>query len=338
MRVKRNKKNKWRKDQWGRIARITVAICLICFVVVSAARLGAEDTVYGTDQRFKDLPISHWAYSSIGKMCDGGIVKGYPDQNFRPDKPVSYGEYIKMATVIMDGKDAGNGTGDNWAGNYYRKGLSNGFYTDFDIPVIKLNWQMTRGDMALVISGLLGNEIVENYDQVAGKITDVNPKTKHEYEIVKAYATGILEGYPDGTFRPEGTLNRAEAATSLYRIVQKKTHQDIGNVTGNRDFYWKEDWIDTEKYKIISSNAAGLKIRVPWNGRLASFDHNMVGFIYLIKNGQIVEYCRSIPAETYITSGSHSQLETIDYIMCIPSKHGAQREILLVENPFRRQV
>lgn len=397
------KKKSGIKKRTLQMAGIAAAIWLLSYATVGAVQLGPEHTSqqslenisFGASQRFTDLPVSHWAYSSIGKMCDSGIVKGYLDQSFKPEKPVTYGEYIKMATVILDGKDVGNGTGvlngsdvgngsdvvngtkGNWAVNYYRKGLENSFYTEYDIPDVKLNWQMNRGDMALVISGLLGNEVVENYDQVAGVITDVTSKTKHEYEIVKAYAVGILEGYPDGTFRPEGTLNRAEAVASLYRIIEKKaakniageqapksmsgeqTPKRIAGVVENMAEYWKEDWTEdwtegwtealtegwadsrnykSENYKVVSPDTVGLKIRVPWNGRLAGFDHTMVGFIYLIRDGRIIEYCRSIPAETFITSGSHYELDTIDYIMCIPSKHGIQKTILLVENPFRRQV
>jgi len=347
MRKKQTTKNQGKENQTTKqgikkrmfqMAGIAAAIWLAFFAAAGTVQLGPENTAYGASQRFKDLPASHWAYSSIGKMCDSGIVEGYPDLSFKPEKPVTYGEFIKMATVIMDGKDAGIGTGENWAVNYYRKGLVNGFYTDYDIPEAKLKWQMTRGDMALVISGLLGNERVENYDQVAGSITDVNSKTRHEHEIVKAYAMGILEGYPDGTFRPEGTLNRGETAASLHRIVQKKAEQSIANVVDNRENFRKKDWGETEKYEMVSPEAAGLKVRVPWNGRMAGFDHNMVGFIYLIRNGQIIEYCRSIPAETFVTSGSHYELETIDYIMCIPSRHSMQKTILLVEDPFRRQV
>src|SRR5665647_1663870 len=387
---KENQANENQKKKLGakkrtlQMAGITLAIWLLSYSTAGAIQLGPErtslgpsrpvisqqalentsfgtaqqtleNTSSGVGQRFKDLPVSHWAWRPIDKMCDSGIAKGYPDQSFKPEKPVSYGEYIKMATVIMDGKDAGNGSGENWAAKYYRKGLENSFYTEYDIPDVKLNWQMTRGDMALIISGLLEEEMVENYNQVAGSITDINSKTKHEYEIVKAYAMGILEGYPDGTFRPEGTRSRAEAAASLYRIIQKQAPKSISGeqvpksisgVAGNMAEYWKEDWIegwaessaDLENYKIVSPEEVGLKIRVPWNGRLAGFDHTMVGFIYLIKDNHIIEYCRSIPAETFITSGSHYELDTIDYIMCVPSKHGEQKKILLVENPFRRQV
>src|SRR5665648_212595 len=353
---KNQKKKLGDKKRAFKMAGIALTIWLLSFASVGAVQPGPERTSLGAGQRFTDLPVSHWAWRPIDKMCDSGIVKGYPDQSFRPEKPVTYGEYIKMATVILDGKDAGNGsdwgngTGKNWAVNYYKKGLENSFYTEYDIPDVKLNWQMTRGDMALIISGLLGKEMIENYEQTAGNITDIDSKTRHAYEIVKAYANGVLEGYPDGTFRPEETLNRAEAAASLYRIIQKQAPKSISGVAENMAEYWKEDWtevwkegwsddwIDSENYKVVSPGAVGLKVRVPWNGRLAGFDHTMVGFIYLIRDDRIIEYCRSIPAETFITSGSHYELETIDYIMCIPSKHGIQKKILLVENPFRRQV
>ncbi|HZK87893.1 MAG TPA: S-layer homology domain-containing protein, partial [Anaerovoracaceae bacterium] len=313
------KKKSGAKKRTFQIAGIALAIWLLSGAIqlgpestsYGAVQLGPESTSFSASQRFKDLPVSHWAWMPIDKMYDSGIVKGYPDQNFKPEKPVTYGEYIKMATIILNGKDAGNeldtgnGSGENWAAKYYKKGLENSFYTEYDIPDVKLNWQMTRGDMALIISGLLEEEMVENYNQVAGSITDINSKTKHEYEIVKAYAMGILEGYPDGTFRPDGTLSRAEAAASLYRIIQKQAPKSISGeqvpksisgVAGNMAEYWKEDWIegwaessaDLENYKIVSPEEVELKIRVSWNGRLAGFDHTMVGFIYLIKDNHII--------------------------------------------------
>ena len=320
------------------IKRIVKAIGIGMVILICASQIGPERTVCADSQLFSDLPAQHWALSSIKEMCSIGILKGYPDQSFRPEKPVTYGEYIKMASIILDGKDASNETKGNWALKYYKKGLENSFYTEYDIPNAKLNWQISRGDMALIICGLLEKEKVENFNVVEGSIPDIDEKTKHEYEIVKAYAAGILEGYSDGTFRPEETLSRAEAAASLFRIIQKKTEKSIFDIAGNMEEYRKSDWLETENYIAITPENAGLKIRVPWNGRLAGFDHTMIGFIYLIKDNQIIEYCRSIPAETFITSGSHFRLDTIDYIMCIPSKHGIQKSLLLIKNPFGKQV
>jgi hypothetical protein len=47
----------------------------------------------------------------------------------------------------------------------------------------------------------------------------VGPETAYEYDITKAYAEGLVTGYPDGTFGPEETLSRAEAAAVIHRLI-----------------------------------------------------------------------------------------------------------------------
>ena len=62
---------------------------------------------------------------------------------------------------------------------------------------------------------------IKNYDEIQKGITDVTYQTEHEYDITKAYATGILTGYTDNTFKPDETLSRAESATVIYRLVDE---------------------------------------------------------------------------------------------------------------------
>jgi hypothetical protein len=42
---------------------------------------------------------------------------------------------------------------------------------------------------------------------------------KAEAEVKKAVSLGIVTGYPDGTFRPEGSVTRAEFASMLMRVI-----------------------------------------------------------------------------------------------------------------------
>jgi hypothetical protein len=239
--------------------------------------------------------------------------------------------------VILDGKDPGNSPGKDWARQYYEKLKKRGFYTEFDIPEVKLNWRITRGDMALIISGLMADEKIEAFENVSKTISDVDLETSNQYEIVKAYSLGILKGYPDGTFRPEGTLTRGEAAAALARSMTKRGMESIFGLITNMEDYRKEDWIESDQYKFVTPEQVKMTLRVPWNGRVAGFDHTMVGFIYLVKDHKIIEYCRSIPAETFITSASHFKLNEFDHIMSIPSKHGTKTHILMVKNPFSGQ-
>ena len=47
---------------------------------------------------------------------------------------------------------------------------------------------------------------------------DIDERQPYSYEVLTAYEAGLLAGYPDGTFRPEGYLTRAEAATVIYKL------------------------------------------------------------------------------------------------------------------------
>jgi hypothetical protein len=45
-------------------------------------------------------------------------------------------------------------------------------------------------------------------------------------EIDLAYAKGIIQGYSDGTFRPDQTITRAEAMTIMNRLLNRNPHEE----------------------------------------------------------------------------------------------------------------
>lgn len=53
-----------------------------------------------------------------------------------------------------------------------------------------------------------------------GTFSDVGPDFVHAEAIEAASAAGIVEGYDDGTFRPQQALNRAQAASMLVRAFE----------------------------------------------------------------------------------------------------------------------
>lgn len=54
---------------------------------------------------FSDVPAEHWAAGYIGAFAKLGILSGYSDGTFKPDKEISYDELFKI-TVLMMGIDA----------------------------------------------------------------------------------------------------------------------------------------------------------------------------------------------------------------------------------------
>lgn len=48
------------------------------------------------DTGFSDVPKDHWAYDAISLACSKGIMAGYADNSFRPQKNVQKYEAILM--------------------------------------------------------------------------------------------------------------------------------------------------------------------------------------------------------------------------------------------------
>ncbi len=55
----------------------------------------------GVPVSFNDIQ-NHWAKADIEKVAAAGLMKGYADNNFRPEKPVTRAELAAVASRLMD--------------------------------------------------------------------------------------------------------------------------------------------------------------------------------------------------------------------------------------------
>lgn len=89
-----------------------------------------KDYVYA-EQSFSDVPQDHWAFAYVEAGKDLGIVNGYPDGTFKPDRKVKFEELCKML-VAAKGESPAAGT---WPLNYVRKALDLGFFNGIEDEV-----------------------------------------------------------------------------------------------------------------------------------------------------------------------------------------------------------
>lgn len=341
-----------------------IGLALSCLIVLSSTA-----AVYGAE--YTDIKSNHWAYEAVKAVSDQAIIKGYPDKSFKPNHTVTYGEFIKMALIAGSGEDAGNAASGHWAANYYYKALDLEYFSSWDIDKSQLGSPIPRGDMALIISSVLGDYDIDNYDEIQNGIQDVTYQTRHEYDIIKSYAAGVLTGYTDSTFRPDKTLSRAESAAVIHRLVDASKRilpvvvveaATAGAITsGSAVTYPTSGLLDmskltpektvavsvhfTDRYELYTDASEwDMKLYRAWDGSLGAFDHTMKGFIYLIKKGEIIEYCATTPMfnlnNEYLgfqRSAFHCDISTIDYIICVPSNAKSEGEdrIIAVVNPFK---
>ena len=194
---------------------ILVLIMSIALVLTNVTPSLAAETF------FQDIPTSHWAHSNVGQMVDKGIIVGYPDGTFKPDKKVTYGEFIKMAIVGITGQGLEMGSGGkHWAYNYYMKGIELGLYTSTQIPERNLDREIIRADMSLIAANAVEGTVSSSDSAIIeGYVLDMFKSTNRKNAVIKAYFLGILAGYPDQTFRPDQGLTRAESAAVIDRII-----------------------------------------------------------------------------------------------------------------------
>jgi hypothetical protein len=334
--------------------KIIVLILSVSMVTASAF------TAYAAD--FSDVKQGNWAYEAVSAMSAKAVLSGYPDGSFKPGNTVTYGEFIKMALIAATGEDEGNSTSGNWAENYYSKAKELDYYTEYDINENSLSRQITRAHMALIISSILGDVKIDQYDEIQKGITDITFKTAYEYDITKAYATGILTGYTDQTFKPEKTLSRAEAATVIYRLVDESKRVVPGTaseteipkavnqknidemITNLRSFYgstggFDDDLAEAETYEINENyEKYGITLHENNGTRWIQFPAEMVteiGRLYFIKGNEVIDLLRmGYGSGRVVTAGYDSDIDitTVDYIASLD----IYDHITFIVNPFKQ--
>lgn len=180
-------------------------------------------------QTFTDVPQSHWAFGYIGEMVDRGVLDGYMDGKFYPEKNVSRAEFAKIMTTAagLSVDYAYNvgyvDVGTHWAApyistaSYYLSGFtSNGSYyyypdsaalrEDIAVALVKLKGYSTHGyDLSLL------RTMFTDYESIS--------RSARPYVAI-AIEKGLISGYDDSTFRGQQGITRAEAATLLWRAYQ----------------------------------------------------------------------------------------------------------------------
>lgn len=134
-------------------------------VFVSRAMAGGDENVPagGGAATFADVPIGHWAYEYIDYAVTHGVVQGYADGLYRPERDVDRGQmavYVAramewvsisddMATAPELFPDVPAGF---WAGSAIEECLANGVVEGYDDGLYRPSATVTRDQMAAYVA------------------------------------------------------------------------------------------------------------------------------------------------------------------------------------------
>lgn len=184
--------------------------------VINEVEEAAEKSV----ETFNDV-IGHWAAAHINKMVEIGAISGYADGTFKPNNNITRAEFA-TALVKALGLEVKSGkvfadTENHWAKDYISTAYANGILSGYDETTFGTNDFITREQMAVMVvkAASLENTTVQN------KFADDRDISSWAKEAVNtAGNNGIINGYPDNTFKPQNNATRAEAVTAIVKIIQ----------------------------------------------------------------------------------------------------------------------
>jgi len=173
--------------------------CIILFQLLSVVAVNAAST------NFSDVSSNYWASSAIQEAYSNGIVNGYSDKTFRPNKEVNQAEFLQMLynTYKEQFEDYNSYADLSWYERLYK-------VVHTALPYVTLQEgnptqnKYTRGDLAVTVYEAVN-------DSRASEYTAVN------YLLTEGLSSGKTSATYDG-YKPGDTLTRAEAVVFLSKL------------------------------------------------------------------------------------------------------------------------
>ena len=136
-------------------------------------------------------------------MAAAGVIDGYPDGSFRPRETLTWAQAMKL--LLCAHGDLTNVTGSAWAETAMSKASELGLCDALQ-------------DGAAAISRLDFCRAAAKLFAVQGT-ADAFPDCD-DASVRALAASGVIAGYPDGTFGPDKTINRAEIAKIICELTK----------------------------------------------------------------------------------------------------------------------
>lgn len=185
---------------------------------------------------FTDVPKDAWYHDYVYDLVYRGVVNGMTATTYEPEGKLTRAQFVKLLACSLEeaetlktyeGQHPFTDSEGHWAETYIAwakdKGIVEGVSaTEFDPEA-----PITREQMATIFGRYALKQGIELPKDAAPaeSFPDADKISEYAREFVELMRiAGILNGYEDGTFRPQGNATRAEAAKlfSLFLSITDK--------------------------------------------------------------------------------------------------------------------
>lgn len=193
----------------------------------------------------------------LNKTDHFAYVIGYPDGTVHPNGQITRAEvatifFRLLKDEVRDGAfTTSNSYSDVAYGKWYNNPISTmsalSIITGYPDGTFKPNKPITRAEFAAIAA---------RFDETqSGKSATFSDVIGHwaAKEIGIAYYNDWIKGYPDGTFKPDQNITRAEAMTLINRVLERKPESPADLLTNMNK--WTDN-MDTSKWYYLDVQEA----------------------------------------------------------------------------------
>lgn len=215
-----------------------------------------NETLSSTTTNFTDVASDFWGKDAIVKANRMGFIAGFPDVTFRPKDNLTR---VQALVSLASGLKLSDGDAAT-LGYYTDRAQIPSYATDavaiatekgmvVNYPNVKeLNpmREITRAEVAAIIyQGLvvkgLANAITSSHivasDVKSEPLSDIAGHWAEPF-ILGLYNAGAVGGYPDGTFKPDDKMTRAQYAALLTKALNPPVKRDAATFKDVPEDFW----------------------------------------------------------------------------------------------------
>jgi uncharacterized protein YkwD len=169
---------------------------------------------------FYDVLLTDYFYGGVGFLFCRGAASGYPDGTFHPGAPTTRAQFSKMAAVanswplITPSQPSFTDVPRTHAFfTYIETAKSRGVVNGYPDGSFRPDALVTRGQLAKMVATSEGWSPLEPPNP---RFNDVPPGSPFYGYVESAAWQGVVQGYGDGSFRPNLPTTRGQVAKVLY--------------------------------------------------------------------------------------------------------------------------
>ena len=192
-------------------------------IVIEAAK-GGKTYTFTANFASNPTPYNPPVAPKLNKADHYAYVVGYPDGTVQPQGAITRAEVATIFFRLLSDETRDlywtkdNGYTDVKAGDWFNNAVSTlsnaGIINGYPDGTFRPNAPITRAEMAKVIAMFAElNKDSAGFKDIAGHWA--------EAYIKLAAGNGWIAGYPDGTFRPDQDITRAETMTMINRVLER---------------------------------------------------------------------------------------------------------------------